>query len=131
MRILIIAGLTLATAACSNPEDIAAQQRQQAMISAVRKGMNSFKGEVGGATSQFLSLALVGKSIVCGTVDGNDGAGSRRFSAVDGIVQIEQPGDAAGLRSIARTCSRGRSRAVVSRNAAFSDISVEDTPPYY
>ncbi|WEK42814.1 MAG: hypothetical protein P0Y64_15895 [Candidatus Sphingomonas colombiensis] len=127
---IIIATLLLACSACSSQEEAAAEQRQKAMIITVRKGIGSLRGEIGGRTSQFVSINLVGKNIVCGTVDGNDGDGIRRFSVADGVVLIEQPGDAAGVRAIQQVCSRGRSRPVISRNATFTDISVEDKPPY-
>lgn len=122
-RILLL--LALASAACS---DEASQQVRHDRIAAVRTGLNVIKAAPGGPLARFADVRLIGADVVCGTVDGQDGIGPRRFGVAHGEAAIEQPGDAATGAAVARACTGGPSRRVVSRNPVYSDIAVEDDP---
>lgn len=117
--------LALGAAACS---DEAAQRTQHDRIAAVRTGLNVIKVQPGGPLARFADVRLIGTDVVCGTVDGQDGIGPRRFGVAHGEAAIEQPGDPATRAAVARTCTGGPSRRVVSRNPAYSDIDVENDP---
>ncbi|WP_374943471.1 hypothetical protein [Sphingomonas sp.] len=117
--------LALASAACS---DEASQRVQHDRIAAVRTGLNVIKAAPGGPLARFADVRLIGAHVVCGTVDGQDGIGPRHFGVAHGEAVIEQPDDPATRAAVARTCTGGPSRKVVSRNPIYSDIDVEEQP---
>jgi hypothetical protein len=113
--------LPLALAACGeSPEP------QQKLVAAARQGLYAVKAAPGGALALFSDVTLHGETVVCGTVDAQDGGGRRRFAVVvGGEPVIEGSGDPTAAATIARTC-QGPSRKVTSRNPGYSDLEIED-----
>jgi hypothetical protein len=124
MRALLL--LAVACAGCS--DDGALQSVRYERARAARAGLYAVKAAPGGALARFVDVRLIGANIVCGTVDGQDGGGVRRFGVANGEAVIEQLGDPASLAAVEKACPAGPSRKVIGRNAAFTDISVEDEP---
>ncbi|HEU0065858.1 MAG TPA: hypothetical protein VFQ57_01320 [Sphingomonas sp.] len=101
--------------------------RHKRMV-AVRAGLYAIQAAPGGALAKFDDVRLVGTTTVCGKVDGQDGAGPRRFAVAKGQVTIEQPREPATVQAIAAACANAPSYRVISRNAGYTDIAVEDDP---
>lgn len=124
-RTVLLAGL--ACAACG--DNGVSDDVRHARIRAARDGLYAIQAAPGGALARFADVRLFDTKVVCGKVDGQDGGGLRRFGVIPGQEPlIEQPGDAATAAAVARVCTAGPSRKVVSRNAGYTDLSVEDDP---
>ena len=116
--------LPLSLAACSDGGESSRPQHQ--MVAAVRQGIYAVKAAPGGALASFSDVRLYGKTIVCGTVDAQDGGGLRRFAVVSGGEPvIEGSDDPDAVAKISRTC-QGPARTVTSRNPGYTDISVAE-----
>ncbi|HEX8486401.1 hypothetical protein [Sphingomonas sp.] len=119
--------LALGCAACGG--DGAAETVRHDRARAARAGLYAIQAAPGGALARFADVRLFDSKAVCGKVDGQDGGGLRRFGVLPGREPvIEQPGDAATVVAVERICAGGKARAVVSRNAGYTDIRVEDHP---
>lgn len=119
--------LALASTGCGG-DDGASQRVRHQRAAAARAGLYAIQAAPGGAIARFSDVRLIGANVVCGTVDAQDGVGPRAFGFAQGEVTIEQPGDAATRAAVAERCKGGPARRVVSRNVAYTDISVEDDP---
>ena len=118
MRALIL--LPLLLAACGEKQ----AAEDAALLRAARAGMNAVAGIPGGKTATFTEMRLVGRSTVCGMIDGNDGDGPRPFSAKGQEVQVADKRDPATAAAIAKTCTGQPVHEITSRNPQFSDIAV-------
>ncbi|MEH3047543.1 hypothetical protein [Sphingomonas adhaesiva] len=114
--------LPLLLAACDDGGSTYADAK---LVKAARAGMMAVQGVPGGKTSTFTAVRLVGKTTVCGMIDGNDGDGPRAFSAQGQTVLVEDKRDPATKAAVDRACVGQPVHEIVSRNGQFTDLAVK------